>query len=65
MSILKLLTTNEFTVKDSLHFAKEVVDQQPDFFADSSDVGALFINIPLEETIGIFTNIKNLKLLKA
>ena len=27
--ILKPLTTNEFTIKDSFHFAEEIVDQQP------------------------------------
>ena len=34
MPILKPLTTNEFTLKYSLHFAEEIVDQQPDFFMD-------------------------------
>ena len=30
--ILKLFTTNEFTVKGSFNFAEEIVDQQHDFF---------------------------------
>ena len=47
------MTTNEFTVKDSFHFAEEVVDQQHDLFMD---VDSLFTNIPLEETIEICTN---------
>ena len=36
--ILKLLTSNEFKVKDSFHFVEEIVDQQPDFFMGSLDV---------------------------
>ena len=65
--ILKPLTINEFTVKDSFHFAEEIVDQQPDFFMGSLDVNSLFTNIPLGETIEICINElqKNLKPLKA
>ena len=54
--ILKPLTTNEFTVKDSFHFAEEIVDQQHDLFMGSSDVDSLFTNKPLEETIEICIN---------
>ena len=54
--ILKPLTTNEFTVKDSFHFAEEIVDLQHDLFMGSLDVHSLFTNIPLEETIEICTN---------
>ena len=54
--ILKPLTTNEFTVKDSFHFAEEFVDQEHDLFMGSLDVDSLFTNIPLEETIEICTN---------
>ena len=50
------MTTNEFTVKDSFHFAEEIVDQQHDLFIGSLDVDALFTYIPLEETIEICTN---------
>ena len=46
--ILKPLTINECTVKDSFHFAKEIVDQQHDPFMGSLDVDSLFTNIPLE-----------------
>ena len=65
--ILKPLTINEFTVKDSFHFAEEIVVQQPDFFIGSLDVDSLFTNIPLGETIEICINelLKNLKPLKA
>ena len=54
--ILKPLTTNESTVKDSFHFAEKIVDQQHDLFMGSLDVDSLFTNIPLEETIEICTN---------
>ena len=66
MSILKLLTTNEFTVRDSFHFAKENVDQQPDFIMGSLDIDSLFTQKPLEETIDICPNelLKKLKPLK-
>ena len=54
--ILKPLTTNESTVKDSFHFPEEIVDQQHDLFMGSLDVDSLFTNIPLEQTIEICTN---------
>ena len=54
--ILKPLTTNEFTVKDSFHFAENFSDQQHEFFIGSLDLDSLVTNIPLEETIEICTN---------
>ena len=54
--ILKPLATNEFAVKDSFHFAEEIVDQQHDLITGSFDVDSLFTNIPLQETIEICTN---------
>ena len=54
--ILKSLTSNEYTVKDSFAFAEEVVEQDSEFFMGSLDVDSLFTNIPLEETIDICTN---------
>ena len=56
VSILKPLTTNEFTVKDSFHFAEEINDQQHDLFMGSLNVDYLFTNVPLDETIEICTN---------
>ena len=53
---LKPLTTNEFTIKVSFHFTKEIYDQQPDFSMRSLDVDSLFTNIPLQETIEMCTN---------
>ena len=71
--ILKPLTSNEFTLKDSFHFAEETVNHQPDFFMGSLDVDFLFTSITLEETIETNEQIniaqmnflKNLNLLKA
>ena len=53
---LKSLTSNEYTVKNLLAFAKEIVEQDSEFFMGSLDVDSLFTNIPLEETIDICTN---------
>ena len=54
--ILKSLTSNEYTVKDSFAFVEEIVEQGSEFFMGSLDVDSLFTNIPLEETIDICTN---------
>ena len=54
--ILKSLTSNEHTVKDSFAFAEEIVEQDSECFMGSLDVDSLFTNIPLEETIDICTN---------
>ena len=52
VSVLKPLTTSEFTVKDSFHFAEQIVDQQHDIFMGCFvDVDSLFTSIPLEETL--------------
>ena len=54
--ILKSLTSNEYTIKDSFAFAKEIVGEESEFFMGSLDVDSVFTNIPLEETIDICTN---------
>ena len=54
--ILKSLTSNEYTVKDSFAFVEEIVEQDSEFFMGSLDVDSLFTNIPLEETIDICTS---------
>ena len=56
MPILELLKSNEFTVKDSFRFGEETVDQQTDISMGSLDVDSLFTNIPLEESIEVFSN---------
>ena len=49
--ILQPLTENEFTVKDSFSFAKEITTYDSSLFMASLDVESLFTNIPLHETI--------------
>lgn len=51
--ILKEITINEYTVKDSFSFAEEITEQNSDLFMVSFDVESLFTNIPLDETINI------------
>ena len=53
--ILICLTINEFTVKDSFSFAKEIVEQDSNFYLSSLDVDSLFTNISREKTINICT----------
>ena len=53
--VLNCLTVNEFTIKDSFAFAKEIVDQDSTLCMASLDVHSLFTNIPLDETINICT----------
>ena len=53
--ILICLTINEFTVKDSFSFAKEIVEQDSNFYLGSLDVDSLFTNISREKTINICT----------
>ena len=53
--ILEPITANEFTIKNSFEFAKEITEQDSGFFMARLDVESLFTNtnIPLEETINI------------
>ena len=50
-TILSPLTVNDYTVKDSFTFAKEVINFDHNLFMASLDVGSLFTNIPIDETI--------------
>ena len=54
---MNFITSNEFTVKDTFCFAKEIVEQDSSLFMGSLDVDSLFTNIPLDETIDICTNL--------
>ena len=54
--IFKILTSNDYTVKDLFAFAEETVKQDSQFFMGNLDVDFLFTNIPLEETIDICLN---------
>ena len=49
------ITSNEFIVKDTFCFAKEIVEQNSSLVMGSLDVDSLFTNIPLDETIDICT----------
>ena len=49
--ILDPLTQNQYTIKDSFSFAKEITTYDGSFFMASLDVESLFTNIPLKETI--------------
>ena len=53
--ILNPLTFNDYTVKNSIEFAKEIgtLNLTEPFFLASFDVKSLFTNIPLDETIEI------------
>ena len=52
--IISPITTNNFTIKDSFSFAKEISNFPADgLFMSSFDVKSLFTNIPLKETINI------------
>ena len=49
--ILSPLTVNDYTVKDSFTFAKEIINFDHNFFMASLDIESLFTNIPIDETI--------------
>ena len=50
------LANNEYTVKDSFAFAKEITKIDCNCGMVSLDVESLFTNIPLEETIENWVN---------
>ena len=54
--ILRPLTFNTFTIKDSFEFAKNITDQNAELYMASLDVDSLFTNVPLDETINICVN---------
>ena len=49
--ILLPLTVNDYTVKDTFTFAKEVINFDHNLFVASLDVESLLTNIPVDETI--------------
>ena len=51
--ILELLTTNEYTIKDSFTLSEELQSFNLKFAMDSFDIESLFTNIPLQETIEV------------
>ena len=53
---LKQFTTNEYNVKDSFSFCKQILDQDTNLFIKTFDNQSLFTNIPLDETTDICVN---------
>ena len=51
--LLSDITQNEFTVKDSLTFANEILTQDSDLCMGRLNADALFTKIPLDEIIDI------------
>ena len=49
--LLKPLTNNEYTIKDSFSFAKKVLEFDASFFIASFDIKSIFTNIPLTKTL--------------
>ena len=54
--LLRHLTSNQFTLKDSFEFTKIICEQDAGLFMASLDVDSLFSNVLLEETINICVN---------
>ena len=54
VSVLEPLANIKYTVKDSFNFATKIVEQDSSNFMGSLDIGSLFTNISLEETIEFF-----------
>ena len=49
--ILKPLTTNDYTLKDTFDFSLDILSQNLNLFMASLDVDPLFTSIPLDKTI--------------
>ena len=60
--ILEPFTHNEFTVKDSFSFAKDIITYDSSLYMASLDVESLFTNIPLNETINNCVSICTIKM---
>ena len=56
VSRMNSITSNEFILKDTFCFAKEIVEQDSSLVMGSLDDDSLFTNIPLDETINICIN---------
>ena len=54
--LLKPFTSNNYTVKDSFDFVKDVTQQSSKLFMASFDVDSFFTNVPLDESIEICVN---------
>ena len=52
--LLKPLTSNDYTIRDSFSFTKEVLDFDASCFMASCDIKSLFTNIPLTEMLNLY-----------
>ena len=52
--LLKCFAVNEYSLKDSFEFTKDITNQSSNCFMASLDVDSLFTNVPLDETIKIY-----------
>ena len=57
--LLKPLTSNDYTIKDSFSFAKKALDFDASCFMASFDIKSLFTDIPLTETLSVQNLYKN------
>ena len=53
LPFLTPLTENEYTVKDSFHFGKQICKQDPDLCMTSLYVDSLYTHIPPNKTVDI------------
>ena len=53
--ILEPLTTNKYTIQDSLNFATEIFDKDSSNFMESLGIDSVITNVPMEEAIEICT----------
>ena len=51
--VLKPLTTNDYTLKDTFEFSRGILNKNPNLFMASLDVDSLFTNVNFDETINI------------
>ena len=51
--IIKQFTINEYTLRDSFSFCKEIPYQEQNLFMVSFNIQSMFTNIPLDKTINI------------
>ena len=51
--LLKLIRSNDYTIKDSFSVANEVLDFYASCFMESFDIKSLFTNIPLTEKLNL------------
>ena len=54
--MLKPFTSNNYTVKDSFDFTKDITQQNCKLFIASLDLDSLFTNVSLDETVEICVN---------